>query len=165
MFEVCQISNEQALQIILERKPLGLFFCRENQRYVAIDNSFGDAFVEEFDNAVLCKDWLNGKFEVVGNDGDTCYGFTEWLCRLSQVPVAGLADICINAIDEWSLYYLAPNAVQQIKNAIADTVPESPYALADCIFQAAIDNGKGTFTASCLTMEVVDDVMKNVSKG
>lgn len=161
MFEICQISKEQALPIILERKPLGLFFCKENQRYVAIDNSHGEAFTEEFDNADLCKDWLNGMFEVCDDDGDTCPGFTEWFGGLSQEPFPGLANECADAIDEWSLYYLSTSDVQHIKSAVADIAAESLYALADCIFQAAIDIGKSSFAASCLVMDVLDDVIKN----
>ncbi len=164
MFEICQISKEQALPIILERKPLGLFFCKENQRYVAIDNSRGEAFTEEFDTVDLCKDWLNGMFEVCEDDDDTCPCFADWLSGLSQEYFPGLANMCLNAIDEWSLYYLSTSDAQHIKSAIADIAAESLYALADCIFQAAIDIGKSSFTASCLVMDVLDDVIKN-SKG
>lgn len=158
MFEICQISKKQALPIILERKPLGLFFCEENHRFVAIDNSHGEAFAEEFDTAELCKDWLNGMFEVC--DDDTCPDFTEWLYWLSQIPVKGLASRCAVAIEDMALYYLCPSAVQQIESAVVDMNCESPYALADCIFQAAIDSGKSVFEASCLVMDIINDVMK-----
>lgn len=166
MFEICQISKEQALPIILERKPLGLFFCKENHRYVAIDNSCGEAFAEEFDTEELCKDWLNGMFEVVDDDGDddTCPGFAEWFRGLSQEHLSGLANECTDAIDEWSLYYLSARDAQHIKSSIADIAVESPYALADCIFQAAIDTGKSVFVASCFVMDVMDGVMNKAGR-
>ena len=84
--------------------------------------------------------------------------------QLSQEPFPGLANECADAIDEWSLYYLSTSDVQHIKSAVADIAAESLYALADCIFQAAIDIGKSSFAASCLVMDVLDDVIKN-SKG
>lgn len=164
MFGICQISKEQALPIVLERKPKGLFFCKENHKFVGIDNSHGDAFVEEFDTACLCKDWLNGMFEACDNDGDTCPSFTEWFCGLSQKPCLGLADKCADVIDELSLYYLSTSDVQYIKRVITDIASESPYALADCVFQAAIDRGKSTFTASCFVVDVLDDVVKKAGR-
>jgi len=165
MFKIFQISLEQVLPILLERKPRGLFFCKENQRYVAIDNSRGEAFAEEFATIDLCRDWLEGKFEVCyKDDDDTCPGFSAWLSGLSQKPVYGMAGECAKAIDECSLYYLDANAAQQVKNAIDDVAQESPYALADCIFQSAIDTGKGSFAASCFVMDVLDEAAKKSNK-
>lgn len=165
MFGICQISKEQALPLILTRKPLGLFFCEENQRFVAIDNSCGEAFAEEFDTVELCKEWLGGRFEVCDYNGDTCPGFSEWFSGLSQEPICGLAEECAVAVEDWSLYYFGPDAMQQVKSAIVDIELESPYALADCIFQATIDTGKSVFGASCFVMDVVDDVMNKFDKG
>ena len=46
-------------------EPLGSFYYKSDDLYVGIDNSNGDAFVEEFDNVDDCIDWLNGRFEIL----------------------------------------------------------------------------------------------------
>ena len=47
--------------------PLGLFYGREGDSWVAIDNSNGCAWTEEFDTETEAIAWLNGEFEV-GDD-------------------------------------------------------------------------------------------------
>lgn len=170
MFDIRPISQKQALSIILDREPLGLFFCKENQRFVAIDNSYGDAFVEEFESFDLCKFWLNGMFEVCCDGKSYSSVFSEWLCDLSQESVSGLGNECINAIDNWpsfgadesSLFYMGANEVQKIKSDIAEIEQESPYALADCIFQAALDIGKDDFVAGCFAMDIVNNAQERI---
>lgn len=41
-------------------KPLGLFYLKENGMYVGIDNSAGDAWVEDFYTKEGCEYWLRG---------------------------------------------------------------------------------------------------------
>ncbi len=41
--------------------PIGLFFCREGDTYVGIDNSTGDAWVEGFTSLRACVRWLLGE--------------------------------------------------------------------------------------------------------
>lgn len=51
MFKITEITKEEANKIIETKEPLGLFWFRDdevNRRYVAIDNSSGEAFVERF---------------------------------------------------------------------------------------------------------------------
>lgn len=65
MFEIIEITKEEAHKIIETKEPLGLFWFRDdeaNRRYVAIDNSSGEAFVERFvyrsDSYLWLKDRL-----------------------------------------------------------------------------------------------------------
>lgn len=53
-----KISNEEAHQIIEERKPLGQFYTIEDGKYIGIDNSDGNAWVEEFDTFGKCATWM-----------------------------------------------------------------------------------------------------------
>ena len=59
---ITRISSEAAFKIIEERKPLGLFFRKEGDRFIGIDNSWGDAWVEEFGNLSRCVAWLQKKW-------------------------------------------------------------------------------------------------------
>lgn len=65
MFKITEITKEEANKIIETKEPLGLFWFRDdeaNRRYVAIDNSSGEAFVERFvyrsDSYLWLKDRL-----------------------------------------------------------------------------------------------------------
>ena len=62
--EVVKIKQKDAKSIIETRKPLGRFFLLENGLYVGIDNSEGDAWVEEFTTKEECSSWLKGEIEV-----------------------------------------------------------------------------------------------------
>ena len=61
MNEIKQITRREANQIIEKREPRGLFYLPETGFCVGIDNSTGDAWVEDFDNKKDCLNWLNGK--------------------------------------------------------------------------------------------------------
>jgi hypothetical protein len=52
------ITNEAASGIIEHREPKGLFYTMESGMFVGIDNSTGDAWVEEFQSEMECRDWL-----------------------------------------------------------------------------------------------------------
>lgn len=62
MADITQITSEEAFEIIDTRKPLGLFCviqeCESATFYTAIDNSSGDAWVEDFRSLEACKNWL-----------------------------------------------------------------------------------------------------------
>lgn len=65
MFKITEITKEEANKIIETKEPLGLFWFRDdeaNRRYVAIDNSSGESFVERFvyrsDSYLWLKDRL-----------------------------------------------------------------------------------------------------------
>lgn len=55
------MNKEEAENIINTRKPQGLFYQKDNMVFVGIDNSFGDAWVEEFKTQKECLAWLVGE--------------------------------------------------------------------------------------------------------
>lgn len=55
-----EITQKEAINIIDNRRPLGLFLLVDNGVFVGIDNSDGSAYVEEFPEEVCCKNWLEG---------------------------------------------------------------------------------------------------------
>lgn len=57
-YEIVEVSNEEALDIIKTRKPSGLFIEKTKRGYVGIDNTTGDAFCEEFFKKDKCLAWL-----------------------------------------------------------------------------------------------------------
>ncbi len=60
-----QIADADTLTEVIEtRQPPGLFLCREGRRWVAVDNSTGDAWTEDFRWKFRAVQWLKGKFEM-----------------------------------------------------------------------------------------------------
>ena len=59
-----RINPEQLLYVIDFRVTLGLFLTKEGHKWVAVDNSTGDAWTEEFPRKRQAVRWLKGKFEV-----------------------------------------------------------------------------------------------------
>lgn len=57
------VSREEALEIIEHRGRRGLFVQETGDKIVGIDNSTGDAWVEEFTNLTECLMWLADKRE------------------------------------------------------------------------------------------------------
>ena len=55
-----RVSGKKLLSIIDTREPIGLFYCKEGNIWVAVDNSTGDAWTEEFYYESLARDWLVG---------------------------------------------------------------------------------------------------------
>lgn len=53
-----EISSEEVEKILNTRKPLGLFYTIENNKYIAIDNLKGDAWTEEFNTLPECFGYL-----------------------------------------------------------------------------------------------------------
>ena len=51
-------------RIIEHRTPCGLFLTKEGRKWVAVDNTTGDAWTEEFPRKRQAIRWLRGKFEV-----------------------------------------------------------------------------------------------------
>jgi hypothetical protein len=62
MTDLKEVTLEKAGSIIESRQPLGRFYCKENDRYVGIDNRDGDAWTEDFDSIQECMDWLADKY-------------------------------------------------------------------------------------------------------
>lgn len=60
-----QITQEEAFKIIETREPIGIFYevDRDRDVFVGIDNSTGEAWVEEFETRGECWDWLREEKE------------------------------------------------------------------------------------------------------
>jgi len=61
-----RVTNERLLTIIDNREPRGEFFAfdRDEGIYVAVDNSTGDAFTEEFKTIRDACRWLGGEIDI-----------------------------------------------------------------------------------------------------
>lgn len=59
--EIKNVTKDEAEQIIDTREPWGLFYTEYKGRFVAIDNSIGDAWVEIFNTLSACIRWLTYK--------------------------------------------------------------------------------------------------------
>lgn len=54
------VTPRKALSIIDTRSPLGLFYTREGNKYVGIDNSKGMAWTEDLESFRQCMEWCKG---------------------------------------------------------------------------------------------------------
>ena len=61
--DVKSVTNEEALSIIENRTPLGLFLLEGDGKYTGIDNRTGDAWTEDFPRKDECIAWLQEDFE------------------------------------------------------------------------------------------------------
>lgn len=69
-----EVGAAQALNIINSRKPLGKFWRQElstseisfddEWTFIGIDNSTGEAWVEEFKDKETMMSWLKGEFQI-----------------------------------------------------------------------------------------------------
>ena len=62
--KIHRVSSERMMKVIDFRTPLGLFLTKEGGKWVAVDNSTGDVWTEEFSRKRQAIRWLRGKFEV-----------------------------------------------------------------------------------------------------
>lgn len=61
MYKECpikEVTQSEADAIVLSREPRGLFYFRDSNRWVGIDNTTGDAWGEEFLELDQCLAWL-----------------------------------------------------------------------------------------------------------
>lgn len=63
-YKIYRVSSERMMNVIDLRTPLGLFLTKESHKWIAVDNSTGDAWTEEFPRKRQAVRWLRGKFEV-----------------------------------------------------------------------------------------------------
>ncbi len=63
MCRIHRVSSKEMLNVIDLRTPLGLFLTKEGCKWVAVDNTIGDAWTEEFSRKHQAIRWLRGKFE------------------------------------------------------------------------------------------------------
>lgn len=61
---VQRVSPERLWEIIRQYAPQGCFLAKEGRKWVALDNSTGDRWVEEFPRKRQAIRWLRGEFEV-----------------------------------------------------------------------------------------------------
>ena len=66
MSRIHRVSSKQLTDVIERHTPLGLFLTKEGRIWVAVDNTTGDAWTEEFSRKRHAVRWLRGKFEVCG---------------------------------------------------------------------------------------------------
>ena len=64
MSKIHRVSSKRLTDVIERRTPLGLFLTKEHRTWVAVDNTTGDAWTEEFSRKRQAVRWLRGKFEV-----------------------------------------------------------------------------------------------------
>ena len=62
--KIHRVSSKKLTDVIDRRTPLGLFLTKEGRKWVAVDNSTGDAWTEDFDHKRQAICWLRGEFEV-----------------------------------------------------------------------------------------------------
>lgn len=82
MKNVIKVSQKKANEIIETREPMGTFYYEHNGRFIAIDNSTGESFVEEFKDEETCKAWLSDSSIVYHTELD--YGKTLEELKESQ---------------------------------------------------------------------------------
>ena len=63
-FEICRISMGQLCKVVDGFHPRGLFLAYAGGRWIAVDNSTGYAWTEEFRLKRRAIRWLRGSFEV-----------------------------------------------------------------------------------------------------
>lgn len=64
MRRAVRIEPSEALKVVEDRQPLGMFYTTERRRdgsrgTVGIDNRTGDAWTEEFSSLFQCLKWLH----------------------------------------------------------------------------------------------------------
>ncbi len=62
--KIQRVSSAFLRWVIEHRTPYGLFLTKESHKWVAVDNTTGDAWTEEFSRKRQAVRWLRGKFEV-----------------------------------------------------------------------------------------------------
>ena len=69
IYEITEVESLLAFSVIENRTPYGKFYLIEKDAdyqitYVAIDNTTGDAWTEEFDDKEKMLAWLRGDIEL-----------------------------------------------------------------------------------------------------
>lgn len=98
MFEITKITKEEANKIIETKEPEGLFWLIDGDTFVVIDNSRGEAFVEEFDDEEEGLQWLKDWFKKPGNK--ELYGNRKVCYNLFSNSVRESYDNLCETMDE-----------------------------------------------------------------
>ncbi|HZK56788.1 MAG TPA: hypothetical protein VFD17_00640 [Clostridia bacterium] len=126
--EIKYISRDEASKIIETRKPRGLFYETDNGFYVGIDNSNGDAWVEEFKTKEECFNWLRGERERTVEEKE------EYLTELERKQL----KIIDHYGADWQLDRLVEECSELIK-VIMKVKRESSYFICDDMIQEVAD--------------------------
>ena len=62
--KIQRVSSWVLGQVIEHHIPCGLFLTKEGRKWVAVDNTTGDAWTEEFSRKCQAVRWLRVKFEI-----------------------------------------------------------------------------------------------------
>ncbi len=62
--KIKRVSPDFLGKVVEDRIPCGHFLAKEGRKWLAVDNSTGDAWTEEFTWKRQAVRWLRGKFEV-----------------------------------------------------------------------------------------------------
>ncbi len=68
MSKIHRVSPKKLTDVIDRRTPLGLFLTKEDRKWVAVDNSTGDAWKEKFNSKRQAVRWL---LDEIDTDGQT----------------------------------------------------------------------------------------------
>lgn len=60
---IAMVTQEDLNRIIETREPRGLFFCMDEFKCTAVDNSEGTAWTEEFYVRIIAEKWLEGAYD------------------------------------------------------------------------------------------------------
>lgn len=121
--EIKYITRKEASAIIETRNPRGLFYETDNGFYVGIDNSNGDAWVEEFKTKEECFNWLRGTDER-----------EKYLTELERKQL----KIIDHYGADWQLDRLVEECSELIK-VIMKVKRESSYFICDDMIQEVAD--------------------------
>ncbi len=62
--KIKRVRSEFLGEVIENRTPCGHFLTKDGRKWVAVDNSTGDAWTEEFSRKRQAVRWLRGEYEV-----------------------------------------------------------------------------------------------------
>lgn len=92
----------------------------------------------------------------------TCSNFEEWLETLSDESCPGLADECVHWIRSWGNGGGDFSTENCITAGIYEDKSNVPKVLAEVIYNGVADYSKTPFEASCLTMLLMDECLKEL---
>lgn len=123
MSRIHRVSSKQSTDVIERRTPLGLFLTKEDRTWVAVDNTTGDAWTEEFPRKRQAICWLRGKFEV----GDKAKDRISINTIAQMVAVAMLqgivmtseeADVVLSYLEGHDYYLMADAAGNTVRHDV-----------------------------------------------
>ena len=90
-----------------------------------------------------------------------CPLYDEWFAQLPDKPNEGFARECWSQVRSWSNGGGRLKAAEQMEHAIDSCNSENPRDLACTIYHSIVDHTMPPFEASCLTMHIVDEALRD----